>query len=430
MNKSPFILGLAALLMVGCAGSATLSGLTDPATNAVQGQAALDTALALPASGDPTQALSDAVYKLNTAYSQEPTPVRAAGFAVASTAKLANDLATLFGTEISRGEKTISNPTVRRIVGLLAPWKRQEAVSGSFSPVSILTDSISKPVETSRAYPDDPTPVQVKTALEATRNDLARIVDILTDANIDAIDAANFTIVDPNGTGGARVKVGKADLLILRANAELVCSYLNFALGYDITFSTSAFDANRTLATEFAADVTSGATVPATRLLPPAPFLGLASNGAASISEAKANLSAASADLGAAAQNITSRGASTGSPRWFAESMKLTASDLSQVSTEVSNYLTTTTNITIGGVSTGVTVGNFLTSPSALRGYLPSFTVSSSGGNYTFTPVEGSYDDKFGNLFSTGARYKVVTLSGSKNRLDLLAEFLNNLQGK
>jgi hypothetical protein len=61
---------------------------------------------------------------------------------------------------------------------------------------------------------------------------------------------------------------------------------------------------------------------------------------------------------------------------------------------------------------------------------LPSFTVTSAGGNYTFTPVEGSYDDNFGNLFSTGVRYKVVTLSGSKNRLDLLAEFLNNLQGK
>ena len=430
MNKSPFILGLAALLMAGCAGSASLSGLTDPVTNAIQGQAALDAALGLPASSDPTQQLSDAVYKLNTAYSQQPTPTRAAGFAVASTAKLANDLATLFGTEISRSGKTISNPTVRKIVGLLAPWKREDELSASFSPVSILTDSISKPAETSRAYPDDPTPVQVKTALEATLRDLARIVDILTDANIDAIDAANFTIIDPKGTGGARVRIGKADLLILRANAELVCSYLNFALGYDITFSSSNFDSSRTLATEFAADVTSGATVPASRLLPPAPFLGLASNGVASITSAKANLAAASADLGTAATNIIARGASTGSPRWFAEAINLPASDLSNVSTEVNNYLTTTTNVTIGGTSTGVTVGNFLTNPTALRGYLPSFTVTSAGGNYTFTPVEGSYDDNFGNLFSTGVRYKVVTLSGSKNRLDLLAEFLNNLQGK
>ncbi len=430
MNKSIFILGLAALLMGGCAGSANLSGLTDPATNAVQGQASLDAALALPASGDPTQALSDAVYKLNTAYSQEPTPVRAAGFAVASTAKLANDLATLFGTEISRGTKSISNPTVRKIVGLLAPWKREDELSGSFSPVSILTDSISKPVESSRAYPDDPTPVQVKTALEATRNDLARIVTILTDANIDAIDAANFTIVDPKGTNGARVKVGKADLLILRANAELVCSYLNFALGFDITFSSTNFDSARTLATEFASDATAGSTVPPSRLLPPAPFLALAEGGVASITEAKSNLAAASADLGAAATNITARGASTGETRWFAEAISLPASDLTKVSTEVSNYLTTTTNVTIGGVSTGVTVGNFLTSPTALRGYLPSFTVTSAGGNYTFTPVEGSYDDKFGNLFSAGVRYKVVTLSGTKTRLDLMAEFLNNMQGK
>ena len=430
MNKSPFILGLAALLMSGCAGSATLSGLTDPATNAVQGQAALDAALALPASSDPTQQLSDAVYKLNTAYSQEPTPTRAAGFAVASTAKLANDLATLFGTEISRGERSISNPTVRKIVGLLAPWKREEGAAVDFSPVSILTDSISKPVETSRAYPDDPTPVQVKTALEATRNDLARIVDILTDQNINAIDAANYSIVDPKGTGGARVKIGKADLLILRANAELVCSYLNFALGYDITFSSTSYDSSRTLATEFAADAVSGGTVPASRLLPPAPFLSLSSNGVASITSAKANLAAASADLGAAATAVTARGASSGSPRWFAEALNLPASDLSKVSTEVNNYLTTSTNVTIGGVSTGVTVGNFLTSPSALRGYLPSFTVSSSGGNYTFTPVDGSYDSLFGNLFSNGVRYRAVTLSGTKNRLDLLAEFLNNLQGK
>jgi hypothetical protein len=430
MNKSLSIIGLAALLLGGCAGSATLSGLTDPATNSVQGQAALDTALGLPSTADPTQQLSDAVYKLNTAYSQEPTPTRAAGFAIASTAKLANDLATLFGTEISRGGKTIPNPTVRHIVSLLAPWRSEETYSASFSPVSLLTDSLSSPAESSRAYPDDPTPVQVKTALEATRSDLNRIVSVLSDANIDAISAANFSVIDPKGTGGARTKIGKADLLILRGNAKLICSYLNFVLGYDITFSSSSFDSSKTLAAEFGPDATSGATVVSTRLLPPAPFLGLASEGAANIANAKANLLAASADLGAAATDITSRGASTGSPRWFAEALKLSAADLSNVSNELSGYLTTQTNVTIGGVSTGVTVGDFLTSPSALRGYLPSFTVSSSAGNYTFTPVEGSYDAKFGNLFSTGVRFRPVTLNGSKNRLDLLAEFLNNLQGK
>lgn len=427
MKASIFTLGLAAVLIGGCAGGGSVSGLTDPATNFVQGQAALDAALQTPSTGDPTGQLSDAVYKLNVAYSQEAKPERAAALAIALTSKSADEIADLFGVTISRSPGSSTNAAADKVMKLLAPW-RFGANSQPVTPIELIGLSSGSGAAQSREYPDSPTPTQVKTALEAKLRDLQRVVTILDDATITALSSVVFTVADPN-VPTARVRVGKGELLTVRANVRQVVTLLQTILSYEIGFS--GYDSARTVATEFGTDANSGNELSRDRLLPSGAFLNLVSGGSSTLATALNEAKSAVTDTKAAGTEVSGRADSTSGHRWLLQSIGVTGTQLTNLGNDLDGVVNSTTTINLGTGTADMKFGNFLSSGSDLRRFVPNFRVTSSAGNYTFTPVAPTGADQTAwlNLFTAVPTYGAVTVSGSAKRQDVIAEFLNSLQG-
>jgi hypothetical protein len=430
MKKNYFGIGLLALLVVGCGGKAEISGLTSPQVNFQEGKAKLDEALQTPTGGDPTDALLDAVYKIDTAYKQEPTPEKAVAVSVVTTLKIENELSKLFAGSLTRSNDKSAN-LVAELGRSLAPWKSKQIGLGSVQNPLAYIISLVGSYEPSRAYPNDPTPEQVRSAFTAMEADLRKVVAKLSDENIANLDQAPFTFDDPKSADTSKkVKFGKGEALAMRANAQAFLGVIDLSLSWDFGW-TGEFDFGQSLSNAFASSFANQQTINRSVMLPGQPFGQLYAGSNARLVQFKSDWQKGAADAKAALASIKDR-PSAGDPgvQWLSESIGYTAPDLDQYSTNADNLaaaLNGPVTVVLGDSNATMNIPAFVATPPTLGNLLPDLGCLEINGQYCFQPVAGSYDNTVGGLFPNGVTYQHVLLYPYESRGKLLGAVYQQL---
>lgn len=428
MNKNYFGIGLLALFVVGCGGKAEISGLTSPQVNFEQGKQSLDQALQTPPAGDPTNALLDAVYKIDTAYKQEPTPEKAVAVSVVTTLKIENEVSKLFAGSLTRNTDKSVN-LVAQLGRNLAPWKGKQIGLGSVhNPIAYLSSLVGS-YEPSRAYPNDPTPEQIRSAFVAMETDLRRVVERLSDENIAGLDQAPFVFDDPTTDDSSKkIRFGKGEALVMRANAQAFLGVIDLSLSWDFGWKEE-FDFSQSLSSAFSNHVSNRTVLPRTNLLPGAPFGQVFAGSNARLVQFKSDWEKVAVDAKAALNSISSRPADA-NVQWLSASIGYTSQELAAYD-ENANKLGAAMSgrvvTVVGETQTTMDVPAFVANPPALTTILPDSGCLEQGSQYCFEPVAGTYDRTVGGLYPDGITYKHVLLYPYEGRGKLPAAYLQQL---
>lgn len=430
MKKNYFGIGLLALFVVGCGGKAEISGLTSPQVNFQEGKASLDQALQTPTGGDPTNALLDAVYKMDTAYKQEPTPEKAVAVSVVKTLKIENEVSKLFSSSLTRNiDKSIN--LVAKIGRSLAPWKEKQIGVGSVqNPLAYMVSLVGS-YEPSRAYPNDPTPEQIRSAFKAMESDLRSVVEKLSDKNISELDQNPFTFDDPNSTDATKkVKFGKGEALALRANAQAFLGVIDLALSWDFGWS-GQFDFNESLSNAFASNFANQQNIGRVQMLPGQPFGQVFAGSNARLVQYKSDWEKGTADAKAALASLKGRASAGDSNlQWLSESIAYTPAELDEYAANadsLSAALSGPVTVAVANAKVTMNIPGFVANPPTLGAILPDLGCLEASGQYCFVPVAGSYDSTIGGLFPDGFSYEQVALYPYESRGKLLGKLYQQL---
>lgn len=108
------------------------------------------------------------------------------------------------------------------------------------------------------------------TGLATVEADLHRIVDRLTDARIDALEANPLVLTYGSGTDAVTIKIGSVEGYALRSAAKAALGLIDGALAYNL--DPGSYDSNALFLTQFATQVAAGADIAPSAYLPGGSF--------------------------------------------------------------------------------------------------------------------------------------------------------------
>ena len=430
MIKKRLSIGLLAFLLVGCGGKAEISGLTSAQVNFNQGKQALNDALQIDTTGDASSKLLDATYKFDTAYKQEPTPERAVAVSVATTLKVENQITKLFGANVTRGTDKSVN-LVAKLGKALTPWKgRQIGLGDVNNPIAFLVSLVGS-YEPSRAYPNDPTPAQVRSLLVALESDLRKVNEVLSDANIAQLENNPLVFDDPTTQDSTKkVKFGKGDALVMRATSNAFLGVVDLALAWDFGWEGD-FDFGQSLSSAYIGNVNGGTTISKSTLLPPSPFGNLYSESASRLSKLKSDWVNGSNDAVAAIAILKLRTATpSGQDKWLSEAIAYTTVELNNADAQAKKLVSDLNGVgttEVNGIAMPMNITAFVNNPQAINSILPDLTVTAIGSTYTFRPVVGSHNSTVGGLFPNGFNYSNVSIGAFESKGALVNKLMQQV---
>lgn len=355
---------LAVGLAAGCGGGGDSNNGQDAAALVQRGTDDLNKILR--GTDQPTAAkLKSIADTFSQARSKDSANKRAAfGYAVGTVAYNAQqvvDLAT------ARGRATGPDNPLVQTARQLSPWGMP--VPGKETTKQTVRFAIGAPLAVTRLR-QAASPAEIRTAVTNLRTAVTEAITALLSVESDA----SFTFVIADYRSGAAptatLSVDQGDVQAFLTSLYAARALLAMALAYDVDGGT--FDFSQSISTRFAAQIATGAPVTPNDYLPPAPFGGLTSEGAALLASAKSDLITGAGMAEEALNTLQARTTQTG------HVLDATSLDFGEVRDGVNqfrNALNNTIPIEIEeGVTVTVNLNAWFTNPPSLRGLMPTYS--------------------------------------------------------
>jgi hypothetical protein len=408
-----FLAATAALGLVGCGGGGSNgnggnSG-ADVETQIVAGQTSLSAVYVDAGTpGEITANFNAALTSFDAAATAAPEDPRAAvGFAIARAGITAQSLEATFGVEPD-GDFSVGTPVenVASSLNIVNPnlnllfWARPFDLD-EMLPVVLPMDSLDYPAI-------DRHPLETAQALTAAEAQLGSALEKLTDAHLNALDAAPLQVQIRDDGTVKTVKIGTAEGYAMRSVLKAARGFCNAAIAYNFDTGNFHLD-NPFLATFNTPLATSGGVGPST-YLPLNGFLTLTSTGAARMQAYSANWVGGADDALAATHRVRAR-TTTG---WLTDSMEINGAQLDTVDTAIGRLkaiMTSPQDIPVvnskgvtGTVTINIPAWTDGTPPADLEVFFPNLRgVPDDLGDTLVWPIAGSIEDRtFEGLFPNG----------------------------
>ena len=451
-KKSTFLSLVALASLVGCGGDGSNGGSGGGATTLETATTSLNQALAATTASSLAKATSD----FDKAYKKTPGGRAALGYAIAASANAAQSALTLFdiSARAHAGARS-KRRTAKAKSALVAGLKRirpltalVESVGGSRLTLDSFLPATSLAVR-SRAYPNDPTPAQVRGKLIGVADALEAVEARLSDANLDSLEATPLSVVYKNSDDQSKtVKLGSVEGYGLRSAVKAIHGVVDAALAYD--FDTGGFDSNQDFFAKFETKIRANGEIAAAEYLPGGGFGKLTSGGGARL-KALGTLWIGTADDGKTAI-VKYRARQLASPNtgWLTDlaDQAPSESDLVKAETDLNTFKTGLTasvpvSFSVHNPDTGEDETTTLSvrpaayldgdPPADIRAFFPALKATYADGDEFFllTPVAGSIvDPTFGGLVDNSAGVPAPVLYDRELSGDTEGTSVSEIQGQ
>lgn len=296
--RSGFLcLALSALLVAGCGGggggSSSGGGGGGGGSNTQTGITKLNDVIGSTGAVD-TSTLNSALADFLTATAADPNNAEAnTGYAFVQSAVGIQNLIDLFGSSFDRSSNE-RRPWLMRAANLAFLTNIRGVAKGPKplvpTPAEILRPYESAATPASRAFPDDPTPAQVQSALADLADDLGAALAALERAAVSDEDPL-ILVAPPELEGATNIKIGTAEVEAFAAAVRVLRAAALIGSSYDATLGGFDWEANLS---ELMPN--SGEIYGPRSYLPDDPFFTLRAGGATAMQQAHGELVASMED--------------------------------------------------------------------------------------------------------------------------------------
>ncbi len=407
IRSSAFVLVACSVFLAGCGGGGgTGSSGTDPITAERNGINAINSMLSDQTTIN-TGNLASANANFKTARSGAPNDrVANAGYAITLVALKSQTLLDLLGISTHRAptngmQSILQNRLASARFGFLGnafPKLSATDIQPVDSNGRVKMIGLFSNAAPSRAYPTNPTYIQVYAALRDVSAALAEADTILSNESILPSDASPLSITDPSKTNST-VKIGTVEIRALRVAVQALESILDLLLAYNLGFDTTTYPYNKSFATTFGGSL-NGAPILSSDYLPTGGFGKLNTDGHARMAAVPTMLVTA---INTSLSGMTAYEARTGTG-WILNPGSLTSSQISDFKSGANDAIFNLTHdqaVTLSGEANTLRIPEwFANAPANLVPLFPTIHYMSSQGFDSVSYESTDFSDlTFGGLW-------------------------------